>query len=168
MRPQAPRPDECFRLRWEDIRFIDAKRAVLVVPGTKTKVAARAVSMTPRVRDIIQTRWNAAGKPQTGWVFSATGAKVGHIVDNTIYEPHTNAVEKIGLNPQEFVLYALRHTCLTRWGDSGIDAWTLARLAGHSSIKQSMIYVHTSDRASHAAIDRMSLVATDLGTIKNR
>ena len=36
-----------------------------------------------------------------------------------------------------------------------MDAWTLARLAGHSSIKQSMIYVHTSDRALHAAIDRL-------------
>jgi hypothetical protein len=70
--------------------------------------------MTPRVRDIIQPRWNAAGKPENGWLFPATRAKVGDIVDNTIYEPHTNAVEKIGLNPGEFVLYALRHTCLTR------------------------------------------------------
>ncbi|MGA7963483.1 MAG: tyrosine-type recombinase/integrase, partial [Candidatus Acidiferrales bacterium] len=65
-------------------------------------------------------------------------------------------VKTVGLNPREFVLYALRHTCLTRWGNSGMDAWTLARLAGHSNIRQSMTYVHPSDRALHAAIDRMS------------
>jgi hypothetical protein len=43
-----------------------------------------------------------------------------------------------------------------------MDAWTLARLAGHS-IKQSMIYVHTSDRALHAAIDRMSFGGDKFG-----
>lgn len=151
------RPDECFRLRWENIRFVDAKRAVLIVPGTKSKAAARPVPMTPRVRDMLESRWQQAGKPKSGWVFPAKRAAVGHIVDNTIYEPHTNAVEKVGLNPREFVLYALRHTCLTRWGNSGMDAWTLARLAGHSNIRQSMTYVHPSDRALHAAIDRMTL-----------
>jgi len=37
-----------------------------------------------------------------------------------------------------------------------MDAWTLARLAGHSNIRQSMTYVHPSDIALHAAIDRLS------------
>jgi integrase len=150
------RPDECFHLRWENVRFIDEKRAVLIVPGTKTAAAARPVPMTPRLRGIIEARWKEAGKPTTGWVFPAKRAKVGHIVDNTVYEPHQNAVKKVKLNPREFVLYALRHTCLTRWGNSGMDAWTLARLAGHSNIRQSMTYVHPSDNALHAAIDRMS------------
>jgi integrase len=147
------RPDECFRLRWEDVRFIDKKRAVFIVPGTKTIAAARPVPMTARLRGIIDARWKAAGKPNNGWVFPAKRAKVGHIVGNTIYEPHTEAVEKIGLNPREFVLYALRHTFLTRLGDSGADAWTLMRIAGHSSIKQSVVYCHSSDKAMHAAID---------------
>jgi integrase len=155
------RPDECFRLRWENVRFVDAQRAVLVVPGTKSAAAARPVPMTPRLRAIFELRWQQAGKRTIGWVFPAKRAKVGHIVDNTIYEPHTNAVKKVGLNPREFVLYALRHTCLTRWGNSGMDAWTLARLAGHSNIRQSMTYVHPSDRALHAAIDRMSVAGGD-------
>jgi integrase len=77
-------------------------------------------------------------------------------VDNTVYEPHKNAVKNSGIKEREFVLYALRHSCLTRWGNSGMDAWTLARLAGHSNIRQSMTYVHPSDTALHAAIDRMS------------
>jgi len=155
------RPDECFRLRWENVRFVDAQRAVLVVPGTKSAAAARPVPVTLRLRAIFEHRWQQAGKPTIGWVFPAKRAKVGHIVDNTIYEPHTNAVKKVGLNPREFVLYALRHTCLTRWGNSGMDAWTLARLAGHSNIRQSMTYVHPSDRALHAAIDRMSVAGGD-------
>jgi len=155
------RPDEVFRLTWENVRWIDAKRAVLIVPGTKTAAAVRIVPMTPRVRDILQSRWEKAGKPTTSWVFPAKKASVGHIVPNTIYQPHLDAVASSGIREKQFVLYALRHTCLSRWGASGMDAWTLARLAGHSNIKQSMTYVHPTDQSLHAAIDRMSVRGGD-------
>jgi integrase len=92
------RSDECFRFRWENVRFLDAKRAVLVVPGTKTAAAARPVPRTPRVRAMIESRWILAGKATSGWVFPAKRAKSGHMVDNTVDEPHTNAVKKIGLS----------------------------------------------------------------------
>jgi integrase len=54
-----------------------------------------------------------------------------------------------------FVLYALRHTFLTRLGESGCDAWTLARIAGHSSISISSRYVHPSEDAVLAAMSRL-------------
>lgn len=156
------RPDEVFRLTWENIRCIDdAKRAVLVVPGTKTAAAVRIVPMTHRVRDILQSRWEKAGKPTTGWVFPAKKASVGHIVPNTVYQPHLDAVKDSGICEKQFVLYALRHTCLSRWGASGTDAWTLARLAGHSNIKQSMTYVHPTEKSLHDAIERMTVQGGD-------
>jgi integrase len=54
-----------------------------------------------------------------------------------------------------FVLYSLRHSFLTRLGESGCDAWTLARIAGHSSIKMSERYVHSSNDAMARAFERM-------------
>ncbi len=42
---------------------------------------------------------------------------------------------------------SLRHTFLTRLGQSGCDVWTLARIAGHSSIAISARYVHPSEDA---------------------
>jgi integrase len=54
-----------------------------------------------------------------------------------------------------FALYDLRHTFLTRLGESGCDVWTLARIAGHSNIKQSSRYVHPSDDAVIGAMERM-------------
>jgi integrase len=59
------------------------------------------------------------------------------------------------------VIYALRHTFLTRLGESGCDAWTLARIAGHSSIKMSERYVHPSGEAVIAAISRMALPVSE-------
>ena len=34
----------------------------------------------------------------------------------------------------DFVLHSLRHTMLTRLGESGVDAFTIMRIAGHSSV----------------------------------
>src|SRR6202790_1273568 len=161
------RPDECFRLQWKNVRWIDDKRAVLIVPGTKTEAASRIVPMTPRLRAIIHARWQDKKQPTNGWVFPAKKASVGHIVPNTIYQPHLDAVKNSGICEKQFVLYALRHTCLSRWGASGMDAWTLARLAGHSSIKQSMTYVHPTDKSLHAAIDRMSELPSVVGGDKS-
>ena len=53
------------------------------------------------------------------------------------------------------MLYSLRHTFLTRLGESGCDAWTLARVAGHSSATISSRYVHPSEDAVLAAMSRL-------------
>jgi integrase len=36
----------------------------------------------------------------------------------------------------------LRHTCLSHWGDEGMDPWKLQRMAGHASIRTSQRYIH--------------------------
>jgi integrase len=54
-----------------------------------------------------------------------------------------------------FVLYSFRHTFLTRLGQSGCDAWTLARIAGHSLIAISSRYVHPSEDTILAAFSRL-------------
>jgi hypothetical protein len=115
------------------------------------------VPMTSRVRDIIQTRRNACGKTQKRLALSGYACEGRPYCGQHNLRTAHNAVEKIGWNPREFVLYALRHRCLTRWGDSGMNAWTLARLAGRSSIKQSIISCATRGNR------RMSFVGDKLG-----
>ena len=56
---------------------------------------------------------------------------------------------------RRFVLYRLRHTFLTRLGESGCDAWTLARVAGHRSVAISSRYVHPSEDAVWPAVSRL-------------
>ena len=98
--------------------------------------------MTPRVRGILEQRWKAAGEPAEGWIFPAS-TKSGHIEPHSLTRQHRGAIKACGVRP--FVLYSLRHTFLTRLGASGCDAWTLARIAGHSSIAMSQRYVHPSE-----------------------
>lgn len=50
--------------------------------------------------------------------------------------------KKVVRLPREFVLHGLRHTFLTRLGQAGVDAFTIMRLAGQSSVTVSQRCVH--------------------------
>ena len=70
---------------------------------------------------------------------------------STLKKQHKRAIEISKVRP--FVLYTCRHTFLTRLGASGCDAWTLAKIAGHSSIALSARYVHPSEDSVLSALE---------------
>jgi integrase len=71
----------------------------------------------------------------------------------SLKKQHSKALRLSGA--RAFVLYSRRHTFLTRLGESGCDAWTLARIAGHSSVGISSGYVHPGEDAVLAAMSRL-------------
>ncbi len=146
------RPEECFRLRWEDVTWLNGRNGALLVTRGKTAAARRVIPMTPRVRAVLESRWNVAGRPEEGWVWPAA-TRSGHVEPSSLRKRHAKALKDGKVRP--FVLYSLRHTFLTRLGQSGCDVWTLARIAGHSSIAISSRYVHPSEDAVLDAISRL-------------
>ena len=50
-----------------------------------------------------------------------------------------------------FQPYILRHTALTQLAEAGCDVFTLARIAGHSSITITQRYVHPQEDAIERA-----------------
>lgn len=160
----ALRPEELHRLGWSNVTFLNERHGFVRVLRGKTHSAARIVPMTARVRSILVTRWEAAGKPDTGWVFPAE-TKSGHVEPSTLRLQHKAAFttlrekakqENDDKPVQAFVLYCLRHTALTRWAEAGMSPFLLAQLAGHSSVKISQRYVHPTEDAIFAAMERAS------------
>jgi integrase len=147
------RPEECFRLRWESLTWANGRNGTLLVTHGKTAAARRVLPMTPRVRNVLENRWERAGKPVEGWVWPAP-TNSGHLEGSSIKKQHAKALQVSKV--RHFVLYSLRHTFLTRLGESGCDAWTLARIAGHSSVAISTRYVHPSEEAVLAAVERLA------------
>ena len=146
------RPEECFRLRWENVWFDNGRYGTLFIPCGKTQAARRVVPMTPRVRSVLECHRGMQGQPEDGWVWPAQ-TRSGHVEASSLKKQHAKALRVSGVRP--FVLYSLRHTFLTRLGESGCDTWTLARIAGHSSIAISSRYVHPSEEAVLAAVERL-------------
>jgi len=137
------RPDELHRMRWPEITWpVAAKRGTILVIKGKTSAARRLIPMTPRVLAVLHDRWEDQEKPSLGWVWPAP-TKTEHISHDSTKKRHLAALKESKVSP--FVLYSLRHTFLTRLGASGCDAWTLMRIAGHSSISMSMRYVHPAE-----------------------
>jgi integrase len=157
------RPEECFRLRWESVTWANGRHGTILVTHGKTAAARRVLPMTPGVGHILETHWEAAGKPLEGWVWPVP-TRSGHVEPSSIRKHHAKTFDAIAsqsaidrLKPlRPFVLYTLRHTFLTRLGASGCDVWTLARVAGHSTIGISVRYVHPSDDAVLDAIARIN------------
>lgn len=147
------RPDECYRLRWEAVTWTNGRNGTILVTHGKTPAARRVLPLTVRARTILQARWEAVDTPAEGWVWSAA-TRSEHFEKSTLKKQHKKALALSGVRP--FVLYSLRHTFLTRLGESGCDAWTLARIAGHSSVAMSARYVHPSEDAVLSALDRLS------------
>jgi integrase len=79
--------------------------------------------------------------------------KEGHINHDSLKAQHKKALQIAHLRP--FDIYSIRHTFLTRLGESGCDVWTLARIAGHSNISISQRYVHPSEDAVLNALSRL-------------
>jgi len=146
------RPEECFRLRWESITWSNGRYGTLFIAEGKTKAARRVLPMTPRVRKILEARWEGAGKPVEGWIWPAL-TRSQHLESSSIKKQHAKAITASKVRP--FVLYSLRHTFLTRLGESGCDVWTLARIAGHSSVEVSSRYVHPGNDTVLTALERL-------------
>jgi integrase len=109
--------------------------------------------LTLRARHILRDRWEEMERPAEGWVWSASTRRE-HFEKSTLKKQHKKALRLSRVRP--FVRYSLRHTFPTRLGESGCDAWTLARIAGHSSVAMSARYVHPSEDAVLFALDRLS------------
>src|SRR5262249_39255807 len=145
------RPEECHRIRWENITWINGRHGTVRIMHGKSKAAKRILPMTPRVRQILEARWIGAGQPEDGWVWPAP-TQCGHINHDSLKRQHRKALRMSQVRP--FEVYSIRHTFATRLA-AHVDAWTLMRIMGWSSIAIAMRYVHMSDDrvlGAHASI----------------
>jgi integrase len=147
------RPEECHCLKWENINWNVGRNGVLLIAKGKTKAARRVLPLSPRVRTVLENRWKLAGEPCEGWVWPAE-TKDGHINHDSLKLQHKKALKLSRV--RVFEVYSIRHSFLTRLGESGCDVWTLARIAGHSNVSISQRYVHPSEDAVLNALSQLS------------
>lgn len=139
----GPRPEEVHRLKWSQIR-----NGNIEIHTGKTKYARRSIPASPRVMQMLMRRRATASSE---WIFPAP-TNTGHINADSLKKQHDDAIKAAQI--ERFVIYSLRHTCLTRWAESGMDVFTLKKLAGHAQISTTMRYIHMSDARAREAVER--------------
>jgi hypothetical protein len=71
---------------------------------------------------------------------------------STIKKQHATALDMSGVDV--FVLYTLRHTCLTRWAKY-MDPFTLHVLAGHTDMNTTKRYIHPDETPFREAMSKV-------------
>jgi integrase len=161
----AMRPSEVFALRWENV-LLNGHDGILQITDGKSRAARRMLPLVPAVYNALKARQNAQGSPTTGWVFPAD-IRSGHLEGGSAKNQHAVALKAVNDQAKKketpklkpFPPYCLRHTALTNLAAAGCDAFTLARIAGHSSITITQRYCHPQADA----IERAFLKLTDAG-----
>jgi site-specific recombinase XerD len=147
------RVGEVLALEWRDVRLEPAQGAslgYLHVRSGKSRNAKRNLCITERVRRILERRIDGN---ETPWVFTSQNGK-DPLSIYTLDDQHWRLRAELKLS-KEFVIHSLRHTMLTRMGEAGADAFTIMRIAGHSSVTVSQRYVHPSPESVERAFQRM-------------
>jgi integrase len=119
--------------------------------------------MVPEVCSVLESRWKIQERPLAGWVFQSA-SRCGHFEGGTAKGHHARALKRANEEAKKdkqpelkpFEPYCLRHTALTRLAESGCDAFTLARIAGHSSITITQRYCHPQADAIERAFAKLS------------
>ena len=106
------------------------------------------IPASQRVQGVLEMR---KGTSTTDWIFPAP-TRSGHIEGSTLKKQHANALEICGVEP--FVLYTLRHTCITRWAKY-MDPFTLHVLAGHTDMNTTERYVHPNEEHIREAMSKV-------------
>lgn len=145
---------EALNLAWRDVELdalAGSRFGYIRIRDGKSKNARRTIPLTDRAAEMLRNRKELA----SGELVFSSRAGRPYLV-TSINHLHQRARAAVGLS-RDFVIHWLRHTMLTRLGESGVDAFTIMRIAGHSSITVSQRYVHPTPEAVERAFERLQL-----------
>jgi len=148
------RVGEVLALEWADIHLEPvggAKFGYIHVRNGKSVNAKRNVSLTPRVRAMLENRQATC---KSVWVFTDKN-ETGPLPIWTLEAQHKRIKAALRL-PPDAVIHSFRHTFGTRLGEAGADAFTIMRVMGHSSVVVSQKYVHPTPEAMERAFERLN------------
>lgn len=120
--------------------------SIRVVKG-KSKYAKREIPLTDRAAYTILA---CLGHSKCAYAFTSRGGQKS-ITRHYPSEQFRAVRDALGIG-KDCVLHSTRHTFCTRLGMAGADAFTIQRLAGHSSITISQRYVHPDMQAKIEAV----------------
>jgi integrase len=147
------RPGEVFALRWENI-LLNGSGGLLQITDGKSRAAKRMLPLVPAVFDALKARHKEQGSPTEGLLFPLD-TRSGHLEsDGLAKDQHAHALKNSRVKP--FEPYCLRHTSLTTLGVAGCDVFTLAKIAGHSSITTTQRYIHPQADAIERAFAKLT------------
>src|SRR5215471_5340200 len=136
----------CAELTRLKISDIDSQRMVIHVQGGKGR-KDRDVMLSPKLLEELREHWRRLPRKTSDWLFPGNR---WHTADYPIDEKTPRhacqgAAKRAGLH-QAIHPHTLRHCFATHLLEDGTDLRTIQILLGHSSLKETTVYLHLSKR----------------------
>jgi integrase len=160
IRDMGLRPDEVFRMRWENVHW---EKRLYSNPDGKSPKARRWVPMSRRVIDVLKarisqrsdSRLRPSGQPAAPcvsgeWIFPSKKSVSGHLT--TVAKQFREARRLAGL-PESLKLYCARHSFGTYAVEATRNVFAVADAMGHEDLKTTRIYQRPELSAIRDAID---------------
>ncbi len=143
------RKGEMINLTWDNVSLDSADPRITVASSEEWETKSgksRIIPLNSRALEIIQS---VRGK-HPKYVFTSTTNKKMH--PDEPYHALKDALSKLGL---EGDVHKLRHTTGSKLAMHGVDPFAIKDLLGHSDIKTTQIYTHTSSEHLRDAVKKL-------------
>jgi len=154
-------------------KHINGQRLVIHIPKTKSR-KAREVPITPELLGRLRGFWCAHRNPD--WLFpglgrgpkrsnaatrNALGASKQPISHASIWNAINAAAAECGLSKkhEQVTTHTLRHSFATHLLDAGASPRQVAAYLGHSSLKQTMVYLHLTEISEQKSREALHTLA---------
>lgn len=114
----------------------------------KTATSSRVLPMSNAFRAAMMELYRGQ---QSGLVFHADGKPILNRDDDAAWY---ELCERAGV--RRMVLHTARHTVISHLLDAGVDAELIRQFAGHSTLLSTRGYLHSSEDAMRAALDKLA------------
>jgi len=155
---------EAMSLTWDNVK----DKSIFIAKG-KTKNARRLIPLTPRAQGILEELKTLKKETQAEKKIAKAETKTETETDEKVtvfalsaftVSHQFNTLRNEMELPSDCVLHSCRHTFCTRLGNSGVSAFQIMRLAGHSNVNVSQRYVHEDQQALTDAIAKLGNEST--------
>jgi site-specific recombinase XerD len=143
-------------LKWLKVRDIDSERMVIHIEQGKGR-RDRDIPMTPIVLELLRGYWRHT--QSRVYMFPSPLVPEKPISSKTVWNVVHEAAVRAGLT-KRIGPHTLRHSFATHHIEGGTDLLVLQSLLGHAELKNTLVYVHLSQRQMRAAVnplDRLTL-----------
>ena len=150
----------CAELTHLKVSDVDSKRMVIHVRGGKGR-KDRDVMLSPKLLEELRQHWHRLPRKTSDWLFPGNRWHTANHPIDTKTPRHAcqGASKRAGLN-HAIHPHTLRHCFATHLLEAGADLRTIQILLGHSSLKETTVYLHLSKRhlsATPSPLDSLQL-----------
>jgi Phage integrase family len=143
----AVRNAELTHLKFSDV---DKQRMVVHIQGGKGR-KDRDVMLTPKLLDELREHWHRLRRKPRVWIFPGNYDHCADhpIIAKAVWQACQRAAKRAGIQKGVHP-HTLRHCFATHLFEAGADLRTIQILLGHNDLKETIRYVHLSQRHLHA------------------